>query len=745
MKKKFLYVFLLCFNSYYLLSQNNNQLNTYPEPPIEIGIDRHNNDYTVRVRSLNGIWKNLYEYKTYVNSGASREVFQQSSFVMFDFSGTIEIEITSNWTNIKSVLIRPISENISYTKTGNVVKFYLSEPKQLSFEINGNRHRNLHIFANDIEVPPPPASVTKRFRNDIINVVQNNADEPKYVAQDNDVIYFEPGAIVKGGIHIREKSNVKILGRGIIDLQHMDKRYTSDPMPDYKSIIGISIQKSDNIIIDGPVINDPQHYCVEITESENININNLKMFSRVLWGDGIDIVGSNNINIDNCFIRTCDDAIAIYSTRIRSWTYQIKNTYNITVDNTILYADAAHPIEIGFHGSNNTQEGGNKIYRLQFNNIDILEHDEHHEEYQGVIAINCADENICRDIYFRNINIEDFSKGRLFNIEVEQSGVGAAVGNGLKIRNIVFDNVTYNGSGEYPSKINGINCDRYVDGVHFHDLKINGKIIKKLDDYKIVFVEGFQTNSRAYNITFQEKNNFSTSLTDGYYRIKNKSTGKYLTYEDVYFKSSAQILITPAINYQIWHINRIPGTGHYLIKSSLNGKYLKSTDELYLPGLCNSRYLFGEILDGSTIQEWKIVGNNLTGHTINNAYSRGYLTDANFPNNLVLATPKTSSNYQKWELIPALPVKLYMKEVSEEFEDDIGIYPNPFTDKLNIDYYGKYDNLSITIYDLSGKEVFNQLAISNQIDLSGLLRGGYILILRDGDSTVLKKMIVKKL
>lgn len=617
MGNKFLSILLFCFNSYYLLGQH--QLNIYPEPPVEIGIDRHNNDYTVRARSLNGTWENLYEYKTYVNSGASRQIFEESSFVMFDFNGVVEIEITSNWANINSVLIRPQSKGISYTQIGNVVKFYLSEPKQLSFEINGSRHRNLHIFANDIEVPPLE-KITKVFKNDVINELPGG----KYIAQDNEVIYLEPGAIVKGGIHIREKTNVKILGRGIIDLQHMDKRYTNELMPDYQSIVGISIQVSDNITIEGPVINDPQHYCVEVTESEFINISNLKMFSRVLWGDGIDIVGSNNIDIGNCFIRTCDDAIAIYSTRIRPWTFQERNTYNITVENTVLYADAAHPIEIGWHGSGN-KNNGSRIYNLQFNNIDILEHDEYHEAFQGAIAINCADENICRDFYFRNINIEDFTQGRLFNIEVEPAGMGGATYPGWIIRNIVFNNITYNGSGELPSKINGLDCNRYVDGVHFYNLIINGEIIKNLNDY----TAGFLKNQYAYNITFQEKNNYSTNLTDEYYLIKNKNSGQFLTLNsssEEYIKSSS-LMMMPLSNSQIWYVSRISGTGHYMIKSSINNKFLEGSEDLFHPNFCYSRYLFTSALNGRTYQEWKIVGNNTMGHTINNAYSCVYLTD----------------------------------------------------------------------------------------------------------------------
>ncbi len=482
-------LFLLLFYST-LYSQS--EIKTYPSPPLESNTEMHNNDYSVRIRTIGGTWQNLYEYKTYVNSGQSRFAFEESSFVTFDFKGAIQIEVTSNWKTIEKVLIRPQHKNIPYLKHGNKVYFYIDSPGKISFEINDNRYRNLQIFANEIETVPPSNLITKTFYSHIINELPNN----EYIAKDNDVIYFEPGAIVKGRIVVSNKKNVKILGRGIIDISHLRKQYSypENAVEDYEYIHGISIKYSENVSIKGIIINDPQIYAIEVLNSDYLDISNVKIFTRVLWGDGINMVASNNINIDDCFIRTADDCIAIYATRIRDWDYIEGDATNIKVTNSSFYADAAHPIEIGWHG-NRKLDSGNIIYNVNFNNIDILEHDEPLYEYQGAISINCSDENRCIDFQFNNIRVEDFKEGRLLNIKVEPAKYGAAITDGDKIRNISFYNLSYKGSGENPSIIKGLNCERHVDGVHFQDLKINNQIIKKLSEYS------FETNNYAYNPT----------------------------------------------------------------------------------------------------------------------------------------------------------------------------------------------------------------------------------------------------
>src|SRR5690606_1345260 len=274
----------------------------------------------------------------------------------------------------------------------------------------GNRYSNLQIFANAIAPPiPNGASI---YDPGIYSDIQVNS---------NEILYFKPGAIVRGNISIVDKNNVQIMGRGMVDMIDYRKRYDTLSMnPPYESKPGISIRRSQNVGIDGILINDPQAYAVEIVESDTININNLKAFTRVLWGDGIDMVGTSNVTINDCYMRTSDDCIAIYASRVRDWAWQNMDALNITVSNCALYADAAHPVEIGWHGnqgmdgSENSEISvdGNSIYNLRFDNIDILEHDQPDEidsAYQGAISINCGDKNKCVNFLFKDIRIEDFS------------------------------------------------------------------------------------------------------------------------------------------------------------------------------------------------------------------------------------------------------------------------------------------------------------------------------------------------
>lgn len=680
-----IYLFIILMNVYCLtigqLSISN--LTIYPDPPTTDTINRHNDDFTVRVRTLNGQWENLYEYKTYVNSGSSRLDWSASSFVTFSHQGTVEMEITSNWAPINSVLIRPQSKGIPYTLTGNTIRFQIADPQQLSVEINGNRYRNLHIFANPnygrIQRP------TKIFSNSVINTLPNDT----YEAEDGEVIYFEPGAIVKGQIVIKDKTNVKIMGYGIIDLQHLDKNYSGGDNipPEYKYIQGVTIRNSSNVSIDGIIINDPQQMSLNIVESNMIDINNVKLFSRVIWGDGIAIKGSDNININKSFLRTADDAISIFSTRV-GWAGnpnpQLRNVYDIKVENVILYADQSHPIEIGFHGPRNSTVGeGNWMGRFRFNNIDILEHDEPLVDYQGVISINCADGNTCTDFIFKNIFIEDFTQGRLFTIKVEPAGYGAAITDGYRVRNIVFNNLTYNGSGEGASIIKGINCEKFVDGVHFQDFKVNNNYVLKLSDYN------FDTNSSAYNITFQEANNFSTILPSGFYKIRNKQSLHYLTATPLESDSNGgAYYVATSTNQngdnQIWEVINLGG--HYRIKSVSNENYLHNSDDFYIND-CNSRYILTYPVGELTTQEWKIVPKPGGGYTINNAYTRGYLEPStqqiNINTKYVINNEKNGLNIQLWEFEP---IEIFGFDHTEKLAQKatVQLSPVPFSHHLTI-------------------------------------------------------------
>jgi Glycosyl hydrolases family 28 len=223
------------------------------------------------------------------------------------------------------------------------------------------------------------------------------------------------------------------------------------------------------VIIDGLIFINPTHYTVYGGQSKNLTIKNIRAFSDKGWSDGIDLMSCSDVLVDGVFMRNSDDCIALYGHR---WNFYGDAT-NITVQNSTLWADVAHPILIGTHGD---PEHPDTIGNIVFTNIDILNHDEPQIGYQGCMSINVSDENLARDIRFENIRVEDFEQGQLVNLRVAYNKKYAhAPGRG--IQNILFKDITYNGSHANPSIISGYNETRAISNVVFENLVINGQLI----------------------------------------------------------------------------------------------------------------------------------------------------------------------------------------------------------------------------------------------------------------------------
>ena len=106
--------------------------------------------------------------------------------------------------------------------------------------------------------------------------------------------------------------------------------------------------------------------------STNVTVNNVKAYSSKKWTDGIDTFNASNITINDIFMRTGDDAIAIYGSRANGGNvYSGLNSSHISVTNSILTPDTAHPINIGTHGDPTLPGGGDTIDTLSFSNLDI--------------------------------------------------------------------------------------------------------------------------------------------------------------------------------------------------------------------------------------------------------------------------------------------------------------------------------------------------------------------------------------
>ncbi|UGU18179.1 glycoside hydrolase family 28 protein [Sinomicrobium kalidii] len=427
--------------------------------PRKLFYSMHNDDFTVQIRNPGGQWMDLYEYKVQVDM----DRVQEASMVYFDFSGTVEVKIRKNNGLVNTVDIRPLSYEITPEVKGNIIQFTLDKPRNISVEVDGDRLHNLHLFAQSIEEnrPDPNDPNVVYFGPG----VHEAPDKPGDVFQvkSGQTVYIHGGAAIRGKLLCNNVKNVRIIGRGII----------------LEPERGVEIRFSENVEIDGIHVVNPKHYTVYGGQSRGLKIKNLTSFSCRGWSDGIDLMSCSDVEIDGVFMRNSDDCIAIYAHR---WDFY-GDARNYKISNSILWADIAHPTNIGAHG--NTEHEGDTIENIIFSNIDILEHDEDDPCCLGAMAIVAADNNLVRNVTYENIRVEDIQEGRLFDLRV-LNNPKYNTKSGRSIENIRFRNITYNGSGVRPSRIKGYNKDRMINGVTFENVTINGEKVTSPEEGDII-------------------------------------------------------------------------------------------------------------------------------------------------------------------------------------------------------------------------------------------------------------------
>ncbi|MCX6236398.1 MAG: glycosyl hydrolase family 28 protein [Bacteroidia bacterium] len=430
------------------------ELVTY-DAPGGMKYTAHNDDFTVKVRQPGGEWMDLFEYNVQVDM----DNVQNASMVSFDFSGKVEVSVRKNNGTVNDVKIRPLSYQIPSEISENVITFSLNQPRKISLEVNGDKLHNLHLFANPIlsDKPDPKDPNVIYFGPGIHQPGDLPGDT--FLIPSGKTVYIDGAAVIKAKLVVDRAHDVKIIGHGIV----------------FQSQRGVEIRHSQNVTIDGPIFINPSHYTVYGGQTTGLTVRNIKSFSCKGWSDGIDLMSCSDVLIDDVFMRNSDDCIAIYGHR---WDFY-GSSRNYQIKNSTLWADIAHPTNIGLHG--NAEAGGDTIENVTFSNIDILEHDEDDRNYQGCMAISASDNNLVRNITYENIRVEDFQEGQLFNFRVyfNEKYSGAP---GRSVHNIQLKNIQYNGNSANSSVISGYNKDRSVDGVRIEGLKINGKAVLNAKD-----------------------------------------------------------------------------------------------------------------------------------------------------------------------------------------------------------------------------------------------------------------------
>ncbi len=421
---------------------------------------------------------------TAVDCYAVRTTYGAHSFAMIDakdasFPLEIDLGVT---TDFRKVTVLPEHYGVKAKVTDGGAKTTIENYGNYTFVLDGDKTHAITLFIRADETYEAPEGY------EVIKVAPGVHNEQLAFTGEKQVMYFEAGThelkynvefknntevYLERGAYIfatmpdmEEKpflnpawsgkvrwyalfqgngvSNVRISGRGFIDLSRLDWHARS----------GIQFDLCKNITVEGVTLNNSPEWTLYFTQSENITVTDVMLFGYRQNSDGIAIVDSANALVKDCFARSGDDLFEVKS-MYGGCTVKIEN---IVFDNCNAWPDKARGLgiiaetvrdmtditfkncSVGFASATWMEdlgglviytEGPAKITNVTFENIELHQSD----KYPINVTIGDKSRAQIEGLTFRNITINGSRKVRICN----RSTVGGA------ISGVTFENCHRNG------------------------------------------------------------------------------------------------------------------------------------------------------------------------------------------------------------------------------------------------------------------------------------------------------------
>lgn len=355
------------------------------------------------------------EYEVTVN-GEKHFVYYSpipAAYCSFDITGPVDIVIKVR-RDIKWVDIRPLSAGMDVRFKDSIIRLRIAKPQQLSIEVNGTIKNPLFLFANAVDAKKPA-----KDEKDVVYFEAGKIHYPGVIElKSNQTLYIEGGAVVLGVVKAKGAKNIKIAGSGVIDGTYNNRfsdsivRKSEGDTSLLRTLSGkyhrfIELVDCDNVVIEGITLHNSTTWQVVPIHCTNVQIQNIKIISDQASDDGIDIVRSKKVTIDNCFIRTKDDNIVVKAHLDYPKTEGVDSV--IVTNCTLWNALWGNAIEIGF------ELNAAEIKNITFKNIDII-----HVEAGAAISIHNAGSGHVKNVRFEDIRIED-ARQKLFDFAIFRS------------------------------------------------------------------------------------------------------------------------------------------------------------------------------------------------------------------------------------------------------------------------------------------------------------------------------------
>lgn len=392
----------------------------------------------------------------------SAAIYEMAAFCSFETKGETLVKVKAD-RDVESVKVLPSSRGIEAAVEGREISFNVLPGDRLTVEINGDEYHSLHVFANSEEEEYyDPSDRNVIYYGPGVHYVS------RVVVRSGQTLYVDRDAILYGEPYQRENgayspvislmgNNIKVRGRGIIDGSLCETLSTN-----------LMVVNGKNISIEGVTLRDSSVWTLTVKNSENVDINNVKILGYRANSDGIDICNSSNVTVRNCFIRTLDDLIVVKTTLAGGRCEHVHAYGNV------LWNEVAHAVSIG-------AEINHDVDDVVFEDCDII----HDKGREWSMRVYHSDNALVSNVVFRNLRIEE-SK-HLISLWINKAVWSHSADRG-HIDGVLFENINASRVSDPVIQLLGYDESHSVDNVTISGVKVDGTALGESSIRKNAFV-----------------------------------------------------------------------------------------------------------------------------------------------------------------------------------------------------------------------------------------------------------------
>lgn len=382
------------------------------------------------------------------------------SFAIYRTDGPMEVEVRSLQGDLGSVSLHPLAVGRSAQTEGPVARFGLSAGANLEVRTATG---SLYLF--HVPETEPPTTHVRRF------AAGHVYDIGVLELADNETLWIEPGALVRGFPRVSRAENVHIGGGGT--LMPPESGFPEE----HRSII---FDGCGTVSLSDITMTEPRAWMAVFGNCEDVLVQNLHQIGSVVSSDGIDLVGCRRATVRGGFLRNNDDCVVIKAVDARPWEPSVKtdwaqNVADILVEGVTVANDrAGNALEVGH------ELRVDEVRDITFRDIDIL----HCHGHGAPFSINNADRATVHRILFEDIRVEHHYD-KLINCRVIESRFGRGTERG-HVEDVTYRRIRVmrspSNKGYTVSVLGGVDADHTVSDVRFEDFQIDGVAVRSLDD-----------------------------------------------------------------------------------------------------------------------------------------------------------------------------------------------------------------------------------------------------------------------